>query len=102
MANRKTISEDASLSKLSPPIMLTNPFGAFTCFIMVVAEMASGGDTMPPNKNPNARVKPGIQAQDTTAITEEVRMTIGNAKLVITRRHFQNSFHDTCQAASNS
>src|SRR5206468_266726 len=97
MANRKTISEEASLSRLSPSTILTRPFGTFTCLIMVLAEMASGGETIPPNKNPSARVKPGMQAHDTRAITEEVRITMGNAKLVMTRRHFQNSFHDTCQ-----
>src|ERR1051325_6368129 len=102
MANLKTISEDASLSRLSPSTMLTSPFGTFTCLMMVLAEMASGGDTIPPNKNPNAKVKPGMQAHETKAITVEVRITMGNAKLVITRRHFQNSFHDTCQAESNS
>jgi hypothetical protein len=99
-AKRNTISDDASLSRLSPSIMLTNPFGTFTLRMMVVAEMASGGETIPPNRKPSANVKPGMQAWATKAITQEVSITIGNAKLVITRRHFQNSFQDTCQAAS--
>src|SRR5687767_6500607 len=68
--------------------------------MMVVAEMASGGEIMPPKRNPNANVKPGMRALDANAITLEVRITIGNAKLKITRLHFQNSFHDVCQAAS--
>jgi hypothetical protein len=67
---------------------------------MVVAETASGGETIPPNKNPKANVKPGMMALDTKAIAQEVIITIGKAKLVITLRHFQNSFHDVCQAAS--
>ena len=67
---------------------------------MVVADTASGGEMMPPNKNPQANVKPGMNAFDTKAITQDVRITMGNAKLVMTLLHFQNSFHDTCHAAS--
>ena len=55
---------------------------------------------MPPRRKPNANVKPGMSALDTNAITHDVMMTIGKAKLVITRLHFQNSFHEICQAAS--
>lgn len=62
--------------------------------------MASGGDMMPPKRKPNAKVKPGINALEANAITHEVMITMGKAKLVITRLHFQNSFHDVCQAAS--
>src|SRR6476620_9628808 len=69
---------------------------------MVVAEMASGGEMMPPKRKPSASVKPGMSALDTNAMTHEVRMTMGKAKLVITRRHFHNSFHEVCQAASYS
>jgi hypothetical protein len=65
-----------------------------------VAEIASGGEIIPPNKKPNAKVKPGMKALDTNATTQDVIITMGKAKLVITRLHFQNSFHDTCQAAS--
>ena len=55
---------------------------------------------MPPNKKPNANVKPGIRAVETNATTHEVMMTMGKAKLVITLLHFQNSFHDVAHAAS--
>src|SRR6188768_4105775 len=99
-ANRNTINDEASLSRLSPSAILTGLFGPFTCRIIVVAEIASGGDTIPPNKNPSANVKPGIKAYDANATTHDVIITIGNAKLRITRRDFQNCFHDTCQAAS--
>jgi hypothetical protein len=57
---------------------------------------------IPPKRKPSARVNPGIKALEKNAITQEVIMTIGNAKPVITRRHFQNSFQDVCQAASYS
>lgn len=67
---------------------------------MVVAEMASGGEPMPPSKKPSASVKPGMSQWATTATTHEVRMTTGKAKPAMMRRHFQNSFHNTCQAAS--
>jgi len=80
--------------------MLSSDFGTFTCRIIVVAETASGGEMMPPRRKPSASVKPGIKALDIKATTVEVRITIGKAKLVITRLHFQNSFQDTCHAAS--
>src|SRR6187549_672176 len=99
-ANRNTINEEASLSRLSPSAILTRLFGAFTCRIIVVAEIASGGDTIPPNKNPRANVKPGMKAYDANATTHDVKITIGNAKLIITPGPFQRWFHDTCQAAS--
>src|SRR4030095_17129451 len=93
-ANRNTIRDVASLSKLSPSMIMTSNFGTFTCLRMVVADTASGGEIIPPNKKPNANVKPGISQLDTNAITQEVMITMGNAKLVMTLRHFQNSFHD--------
>ena len=99
-ANRNTISEEASFSRLSPSIIHTSDFGTFRSRMIVVAEMASGGEMMPPNKNPSANVKPGIRALDVSAMMHEVRMTIIKAKLLITLRHFQNSFHEVCQAAS--
>src|SRR5689334_730395 len=68
--------------------------------MMVVAAIASGGEMIPPSKNPSARVNPGIKAVETTATTQEVRMTIGKAKLAMILLYFQNSFHDTCHAAS--
>ena len=80
--------------------MLNSDFGTYTRRMMVAAETASGGEIMPPRRKPNAKVKPGMSARDTSAITHEVMMTMGKAKPVIARRHFQNSFHDTCQAAS--
>src|SRR6478609_11655210 len=84
-ANLKTIRLDESFNKLSPSAMLTNDFGTFTFLMIDVAEMASGGDTIPPNRNPMASVNPGIQALETKAITQDVTITIGKAKLNITR-----------------
>src|SRR4051812_33585036 len=83
-ANRNTIREEASFRRLSPSIMLTSDLGTFTSRMMVVAEMASGGDIMPPKRKPNASVNCGMIALDTNAITQDVMMTIGKAKLVIT------------------
>src|SRR5687767_8266199 len=82
--------------------MLTIAFGTFTRRMIVVAEIASGGEIMPPSRKPNARVKPGINARAANAITHAVIITITKAKLAINRLHFQNSFQDTCQAASYS
>src|ERR1700754_1596400 len=99
-AKRNTISDDASLSKLSPSIMLTSDFGTFTRRMIVVAETASGGEMMPPSRKPRAKVNPGMSAYEANAITQEVMITMGKAKLAISRLHRQNSFHDTCHAAS--
>src|SRR5258706_5303826 len=99
-ANRNTISDEASLRRLSPSITLTNTLGTLTWRRMVVAEIASGGDTIPPSRKPSASVKPGMIAYEAKATTQEVKITIGNAKLMMTRFHLQNSFHDICQAAS--
>src|SRR5688500_9756819 len=99
-AKRNTIRDDASFSRLSPSETLTRILGTFTWRIMVVAEIASGGDTMPPKRKPRASENPGMRAFDAKATTQEVKITMGNAKLMMTRLHFQNSFHDVCQAAS--
>src|SRR4051812_45744916 len=99
-ANRNTISDDASLSRLSPSRIVTIDFGTFTLLIIVVADTASGGDIMPPNKKPNASVKPGINQLEATAIRQEVMITIGKAKPVITLRHLKNSFQEACHDAS--
>src|SRR5690349_12376766 len=99
-AKRNTIREAASFNKLSPSIMLSKDFGTLTLFMMVVADMASGGETIPPKRKPNANVNPGINAFETKATTQEVMMTTGKAKLAMTLFHFQNSFQETCQAAS--
>jgi hypothetical protein len=80
--------------------MLTIAFGMLTRRMIVVAEIASGGEIMPPSRKPSANVKPGISARDANAMTHAVMITIRNAKLAINRRHLQNSFHDICQAAS--
>src|SRR3954447_9025998 len=92
--------EEASLRRLSPSMILTSDFGTFTCRIIVVAEIASGGDMMPPKRKPSDSVKPGINELDTNATTQEVMITMGKAKPVITRLHFQNSFQEVSHAAS--
>jgi hypothetical protein len=91
-ANRNTISEEASFSRLSPCIMLSSDFGTFTCFIIVVAETASGGEMIPPKRKPSASVKPGIKELETKATTVDVRITMGKAKLVMTRPPFPEFF----------
>src|SRR6478609_867281 len=79
--NLTTIRLDASFNKLSPSTMLINDFGTFTLLMIDVADTASGGDTVPPNRKPSASVNPGIQALETNAITQDVTITIGKAKL---------------------
>jgi hypothetical protein len=59
-----------------------------------------GGEIIPPRRKPRASVNPGMIAEEARATTQEVMMTIGKAKLVMILLHFQNSFHEICQAAS--
>ncbi|MNE72615.1 hypothetical protein D3C80_1685730 [compost metagenome] len=61
IANRKIISEEASFSKLSPSRIEASLFGTFTNFRIAPALTASGGETIPPNKNPKAKENPGIK-----------------------------------------
>lgn len=64
-------------------MMLTCDFGTFTFRMMVVADIASGCEMIPPKRKPNAKVKPGISALETNATTHEVMITMGKAKLII-------------------
>ncbi|MNY15821.1 hypothetical protein D3C86_1490540 [compost metagenome] len=99
-ANRKTIKLEASFNKLSPSSIEASLFGTFTNFNMAPTLTASGGDTMPPKRNPNASVNPGIKWLDTKATAKAVRNTIKKAKLPIILRQRQSSFQEVDQAAS--
>lgn len=59
-ATLKTIKLEASLIKLSPSKIVTNLLGIFKPFKTEVAATASGGEIIPPNKNPKANVNPGM------------------------------------------
>ena len=61
-ANRNTIRLDASFTRLSPSRMVTTLFGMRKSWRTVVAATASGGEIIPPSRNPNASEKPGIMA----------------------------------------
>ncbi len=52
---------EASLIRLSPSRMVESLLGTLNPFITDVAATASGGEMMPPNRNPNASVNPGIR-----------------------------------------
>src|SRR6266404_8692583 len=99
-ANRNTIKLDASLIRLSPSRIVITLFGTFSPLNTEFAATASGGDMMPPNKKPNASVKPGMIACETNATTADVMMTRPNANKIIGRFHFQKSIHDVFQAAA--
>ena len=60
-ANRKITNEEASLNKLSPSKMVAIRLGTFTNFRIEPALTASGGETIPPSKNPRAKDIPGIK-----------------------------------------
>jgi hypothetical protein len=65
-----------------------------------VAATASGGEIIPPRRNPKAREKPGIMAFDTSATAAEVKITNPNASRLIGLFHFQNSCHEVFHAAA--
>ena len=54
------INDEASFNRLSPSRIAEVALGTFTNFIIAPVLTASGGDTMPPSRKPNASVKPGI------------------------------------------
>src|SRR5690349_184689 len=97
-ANLKMIKEDASLSKLSPSKIEEKRLGTFTNFKIAFALTASGGDTIPPNKNPSANVKPGMKLLATIATDNAEKNTTINAKLPIIRLQRQSSFQEIDQA----
>lgn len=94
------ISAEASLSKLSPYRMDDTRLGTLTNFRIAPVLTASGGETIPPNKNPKASEKPGIKALATNATDKAVKKTTTNAKLPMMRLHFHNSFPEIAHAAS--
>ncbi len=100
IANRKIINEDASLSKLSPSRMDVTRRGTFTNLRIALALTASGGETMPPNKNPIANDMPGRNILAAIATDVAVKNTTIKAKLEMIRRYFQSSFHEIAKAAS--
>jgi hypothetical protein len=63
----------------------------------LVAAIASGGDTMPPNKKPMASVNPGIIACAVNAMAADVKITrpIDNNPigLLLAQKSFQDVFH---------
>ncbi|MNE20774.1 hypothetical protein D3C81_1159040 [compost metagenome] len=59
-ANRNTVKEAASLTKLSPSRIAIPRLGILTPFNTELAATASGGEIIPPNRKPKAKVKPGI------------------------------------------
>ena len=93
-ANLTMMSELASLNKLSPSRMADIRLGTFTNFIMVAADTASGGETMPPNKKPKATEKPGIKVLAINPTTRAVINTTIKANELIILRHRHSSFHE--------
>jgi hypothetical protein len=57
--------------------------------MIVVAETASGGETIPPKRKPSANVNPGMITYDANATTQEVIITMIKAKLIMILLHFR-------------
>jgi len=101
-AKRKTIKLEASLMRLSPSRTVKPRFGTLNPFSIEFAATASGGEIMPPSRNPSASVKPGIIAFEIKATVAEVKITRPNANRMIGRFHFHNSFHEMFHAVAYS
>lgn len=101
-ANLNTVSDAASFTKLSPSRIVKPLFGIFIPFNTDDAATASGGEMIPPNKNPNARVKSGIMLTEKYAIASDVKKVRPKPIDKIERRHFQKLFQEVPQAASKS
>lgn len=65
-ANLKTINDEASFTKLSPSKIVINLFGTPIPFKTVAAATASGGEIIPPKRNPKASVNPGMKDSNNT------------------------------------
>ncbi len=100
IANCIIMSEEASFNKLSPSKMVETHLGRCTNLVMALALTASGGETIPPNKKPNASVKPGINQYVKNATLMAVIKTTMKAKLRIILRHLKSSLNEQDQAAS--
>ena len=85
------INDEASFSRLSPSNMVENRLGTLINLVMALTLTASGGDTMPPNKKPNANVNPGINQYAVKATPMAVMKTTIKAKLRMMRLHLNNS-----------
>jgi hypothetical protein len=101
-AKRKTIKLEASLMRLSPSRTVKPRFGILNPFSIEFAATASGGEIIPPSRNPSASVKPGIMAFEIKATVAEVKITSPNANRRIGRFHFHNSFHEMFHAVAYS
>src|SRR5690606_2272859 len=101
-AIRNTVREAASLTKLSPSNKVTPRFGMLTPLRTEVAATASGGEIIPPNRNPNASVNPGIKLTDKYATAMEVTKTSPKPMVRIDLRLLQKLFHEVYHAASNN
>lgn len=99
-AKRKTMSEEASLIRLSPSRIVTTRFGIFKPCRTDVAATASGGEMIAPSKNPCASEKFGITAWAMNAMPVEVNITNPKDNRLIGRLNFQNSFQEVFQAAA--
>jgi hypothetical protein len=100
MANCKMIRDEASFSKLSPSKIVENLFGSFTNLVIALALTASGGETIPPSKNPKDKVNPGINQYEAKATPTALINTTIKAKESIILRHLNNSLNEQPQAAS--
>lgn len=68
---------------------------------MAPALTASGGDTIPPNKNPKANENPGIKELAKKATAVEVKNTTRKEKLPMILYHRFSPLNEIDQAASN-
>lgn len=95
------INAEASFSRLSPSRMAEVDLGTRTNLVMAPVLTASGGATIPPNKNPRMIENPGMIWLATTATDNAVKNTTKKAKLPMIRHHLIISLNEMPQEAEN-
>src|SRR5215208_6718184 len=92
--NRNNINAVASFTMLSPSNMVIKRRGAPSFFIILVAEVASVGERMAPNKKHSAQVKSGNMNLVIIAITTVVQITNPNASKIMGLKLNLKSCHE--------
>ena len=90
----------ASLTRLSPSMMVTTRRGTLSRWVTAVAATASGGDTIAPSTNATSQLIPGITACAAQATAVVVATTRPMASCEIGRLLAAKSRHDVNHAAA--
>ena len=93
-ANRYVTSAVASLTRLSPSMMVTRRRGTPSFLMTAAAADASGGETIAPSRNAAGHEMPRPKARTVTATSVVVNRTRPNASRKMGRRFRLKSLHE--------